>query len=83
MSLSVLMISAVIGATPAADPGRSTPIRCRPAPYYVVDHGEHAILQRLSGAPQLERLRIDDKGVRACYLTKTKRGFVVNPAASA
>lgn len=83
MSLSVLMISAVIGATPAADVGKSTPIRCRPAPYYVADHGEHAVLQRLSSGAQFERLRIDDKGVRACYLTKAKRNFVVNPAASA
>lgn len=68
MSAAALMISALVAAAPtgqpASDPGR-TPIRCRPAPYYVTDR---------SGLPPRQAMQdADRRVVRSCYLVTVKK----------
>jgi hypothetical protein len=67
MSAAGLMLSAVVAASPLAQPaadGDRDPIRCRPAPYYVADR---------SGQPPKRTLQDAERRVRPCYLVTLKK----------
>lgn len=67
MSAAALMLSALVAAAPTGQPpadGDRTPIRCRPAPYYVTDR---------SGLPPRQAMQDAERRVRSCYLVTVKK----------
>ncbi|MBW8816283.1 MAG: hypothetical protein JF588_22930 [Caulobacterales bacterium] len=67
MSAAALMLSALVAAGPASQPasdGERTPVRCRPAPYYVTNR---------SALPPRLALQDSGRGVRSCYLVTVKK----------
>ncbi len=48
-----------------------TPIRCRPAPYYIAEHSGRQVPRMLLDTPKGRSITVLDKRGRPCHLTRT------------
>jgi hypothetical protein len=69
IAIAVMLASAQPSAKEMQD--RATPIRCRPAPYYIAERTGKQIPRVLLDTPKGRSIAIMDKRGRPCHLTRT------------
>jgi hypothetical protein len=68
IAIAVMLAAAQPGAQPM---DRATPIRCRPAPYYIAERTGKQIPRVLLDTPKGRSIAVLDKRGRPCHLTRT------------
>lgn len=68
IAIAVMLAAAQPGAQPAPD--RNTPIRCRPAPYYIAERTGRQIPKILLDTPKGRDIAVMDRRGRPCHLTR-------------
>ncbi len=73
IAIAVMLAAAQPGAQPGAQvaPERNTPIRCRPAPYYIAERTGRQIPKILLDTPRGREIAVMDRRGRPCHLTRT------------
>ena len=69
IAIAVMLAAAQPGAKDVQD--RATPIRCRPAPYYIAERTGKQIPRILLDTPKGRSIAVIDKRGRPCHLTRT------------
>lgn len=69
IAIAIILASAQPGAHEVQD--RSTPIRCRPAPYYVAERTGKRLPKIVLDSPKGRDIQVIDKQGRPCHLTRT------------
>ena len=69
IAIAVMLAAAQPGARDVQD--RTTPIRCRPAPYYIAERTGKQMPRILLDTPKGRSIAVLDKRGRPCHLTRT------------
>jgi len=71
IAIAIMLAAAQPGAQDVQDTARSTPIRCRPAPYYIAERSGRQVPRMLLDTPKGRSIAVLDKRGRPCHLTRT------------
>ncbi|TAJ73667.1 MAG: hypothetical protein EPO51_04095 [Phenylobacterium sp.] len=69
IAIAMMLVSAQPSAKEMQE--RATPIRCRPAPYYIAERTGKQIPRILLDTPKGRSIAVIDKRGRPCHLTRT------------
>lgn len=69
IAIAVMLASAQPSAKEMQD--RATPIRCRPAPYYIAERTGKRLPMIVLDSPKGRSISVIDKRGRPCHLTRT------------